>query len=73
VSTAPANLDAEKAVLGGILLDNHAYIESAESLAPEDFSIDSHRRIYRRMVSGTSLATWQLVKKLNPVPVKVES
>jgi replicative DNA helicase len=47
--TLPANLDAERAVLGGILLDNHAYIEAAKSLVPEDFSIDSHRRIYRRM------------------------
>ena len=33
--TLPANLDAERAVLGGILMDNNAYIESTESLGPK--------------------------------------
>ena len=48
-SILPANVDAEKSILGGILLDNKAYIEASEGLQSEDFSLDSHRRIYRRM------------------------
>ncbi|HKF48062.1 MAG TPA: replicative DNA helicase [Terracidiphilus sp.] len=45
----PANVDAEKTILGAILLDNAAHSEAAERLEPDDFSLDSHRRIYQRM------------------------
>ena len=45
----PANLDAEKTILGAILLDNAAHAEAAESVKPDDFSLDSHRRIFLRM------------------------
>ncbi|HVN94450.1 MAG TPA: replicative DNA helicase [Terracidiphilus sp.] len=45
----PANLDAEKTILGAILLDNSAHAEAAEKLQSEDFSLDSHRRIFLRM------------------------
>ena len=45
----PANIDAEKTILGAILLDNAAQAEAAERLEPDDFSLDSHRRIYLRM------------------------
>jgi replicative DNA helicase len=45
----PANLDAEKTILGAILLDNAAHAEAAESLKSDDFSLDSHRRIFLRM------------------------
>ena len=45
----PANIDAEKTILGAILLDNAAHAEAAEKLEPDDFSLDSHRRIYQRM------------------------
>ena len=48
--TLPANVEAERSILGAILLDNHAYHEAAEHLKAEDFSLDSHRRIYTRMV-----------------------
>jgi replicative DNA helicase len=50
VSTLPANVEAERSILGAILLDNLAYNQAAEHLKPEDFSLDSHRRIYSRMV-----------------------
>jgi replicative DNA helicase len=46
----PANVEAERSILGAILLDNFAYNQAAESLKPENFSLDSHRRIYLRMV-----------------------
>ena len=45
----PANVDAERTILGAILLDNTAHSEAAEKLTPDDFSLDSHRRIYMRM------------------------
>ena len=45
----PASVEAERSILGAILLDNHAYNEAAEKLRAEDFSLDSHRRIYGRM------------------------
>ena len=46
----PANIEAERSILGAILLDNLAYNQAAEHLKPEDFLLDSHRRIYSRMV-----------------------
>src|SRR5580692_7330347 len=46
----PANVEAERSILGAILLDNFSYNQAAEHLKPEDFSLDSHRRIYTRMV-----------------------
>ena len=48
--TLPANVEAERSILGAILLDNFAYNQAAEHLKPEDFSLDSHRRIFSRMV-----------------------
>lgn len=45
----PANIDAEKSILGAILLDNMNYSEAAEKLRADDFSLDSHRRIFGRM------------------------
>ena len=45
----PANIDAEKTILGAILLDNAAHAEAAEKLESDDFSLDSHRRIFLRM------------------------
>jgi replicative DNA helicase len=45
----PANVDAEKTILGAILLDNTAHAEAAEKLGSDDFSLDSHRRIFLRM------------------------
>jgi replicative DNA helicase len=46
----PANIEAERSILGAILLDNLAYNQAAEHLKPEDFLLDSHRRIYSRMI-----------------------
>jgi replicative DNA helicase len=48
-SGLPANVDAEKTILGAILLDNAAHAEAAEKLEADDFSLDSHRRIFQRM------------------------
>ena len=45
----PANVDAEKTILGAILLDNAAHAEAAEKLEAGDFSLESHSRIFLRM------------------------
>jgi len=45
----PANVDAEKTILGAILLDNAAHAEAAGVIKADDFSLDSHRRIFLRM------------------------
>lgn len=49
VKGLPSNVEAERSVLGAILLDNSAYNQAAAVLRPEDFSLDSHRRIFLRM------------------------
>lgn len=43
----PMNLEAEEAVLGGILLDPGAIEIVANLLSPEHFSFKSHQQIYR--------------------------
>jgi replicative DNA helicase len=46
----PASVDAERSILGAILLDNLTYNQAAELLRPDDFSLDSHRRIFAGMM-----------------------
>src|SRR5215471_21132542 len=50
IGRLPANVEAERSILGAILLDNHAYNDAAEHLKPDDFSLDAHRRLYARMM-----------------------
>src|SRR5438094_10587031 len=45
----PANLDAERFVLGSILLDDSYFIQVAGALQADDFSLEKHRRIFARM------------------------
>ena len=45
----PVSLEAERSILGGILLDNSLYDQAAEHLTADDFSLDGHRRIWSRM------------------------
>jgi replicative DNA helicase len=45
----PVSMEAERSILGAILLDNSLYDQAAEHLTPDDFSLDAHRRIYSRM------------------------
>jgi hypothetical protein len=46
ISSLPTNAEAERTILGAILLDNAAFNEAAQHLTSADFSLDSHRRIY---------------------------
>ncbi len=45
----PTNVDAERFVLGSILLDDALYVQAAGTLEADDFSLESHRRIFKRM------------------------
>jgi replicative DNA helicase len=49
IDSLPANIDAERTLLGACLLDNAAYSAASEKLKAEDFSLDSHQRIFMRM------------------------
>ncbi|HEV3200429.1 MAG TPA: replicative DNA helicase [Bryobacteraceae bacterium] len=43
------NVDAERFVLGSILLDDSFFVQAAGTLEAEDFSLEKHRRIFKRM------------------------
>ena len=46
----PQNLDAERSVLGAILIDNNALNVAIERLRAEDFLSDYNRRIFQQMM-----------------------
>jgi replicative DNA helicase len=48
--TLPHNLEAERSVLGAILLHNDAFNLAAEVIDSKDFFRDAHRRIFDKMV-----------------------
>ena len=48
--TLPHNLEAERSVLGAILLHNDAFNLAAEVIDSQDFYRDAHRRIFDKMV-----------------------
>ncbi|HWE23411.1 MAG TPA: replicative DNA helicase [Myxococcales bacterium] len=50
----PQNLDAERSVLGGVLLDNAALNDVLEVLKPEDFYRDAHRKVFEAMCALSS-------------------
>jgi len=47
----PNNLDAERSVLGAVILDNNALNTALETLRAEDFFLDQHRRVYTQMIA----------------------
>ena len=47
----PHNLEAEKSVLGAILIHNDAFNHAAELIDSRDFFRDAHRRIFDKMVA----------------------
>lgn len=46
----PSNHEAEKFVLGSVLLDDAIFPQVAGALVPEDFFIEKHRRLFQRML-----------------------
>jgi replicative DNA helicase len=49
--TLPHSLDAEKSVLGAVLISNDAFNHAAELIDSHDFFRDAHRRIFDKMVA----------------------
>jgi len=64
----PQNLDAERGVLGSILLDPNMCDEVALLLRPDDFYADAHRKLYAHMLAmhdaGKRIDTMLLVESL---------
>jgi replicative DNA helicase len=48
--TLPHNLEAERSVLGAILLHNEAFNAAVEVIEGHDFFRDAHRRIFEKMI-----------------------
>jgi replicative DNA helicase len=46
----PQNIEAEQMVLGAILIDNDSINKVVETLSPDDFYKDNHRRIFSMML-----------------------
>jgi replicative DNA helicase len=46
----PQNIEAEQAVLGGILIDKNAIFRVADTLTPADFYAPAHERIYEAVL-----------------------
>jgi replicative DNA helicase len=51
--TLPHNLEAEKCVLGAILINNQVFNQAAEVIDSDDFFREAHRRIWEKMVELT--------------------
>ena len=49
--TLPHNLEAERSVLGAILVHNDAFNLAVQVIEPGDFYRDAHRRIFERMIA----------------------
>jgi len=47
----PHSMEAERTVLGAILIENEGFHNAAEILTERDFYRDAHRRIFQRMAS----------------------
>ncbi len=45
----PASPDAERTILGAVLLDNTAWSEASTVIRPEDFALTAHQRVFARM------------------------
>ncbi|GAB4433190.1 MAG: replicative DNA helicase [bacterium] len=46
----PHNIEAEQSILGGILLDKDVINKVAEVIQPDDFYLDSHKKIYQAIL-----------------------
>lgn len=51
----PSNIEAEKFVLGSILLSDQVYPQVAGALDADDFTLEKHRRIFTRMTELNEL------------------
>ena len=63
----PNSSEAERAILGAILLDNGLISQAIEQLRPEDFYVPSHRRIFVAMI-----ALFERGAEINPILIGEE-
>jgi len=63
----PNSADAERAILGAVLLDNGLISQAIEQLKPEDFYVPSHRRIFVAMI-----ALFERGAEINPILIGEE-
>jgi replicative DNA helicase len=63
----PNSSEAERAILGGIILDNGLISQAIELLRPEDFYVPSHRRIFVSMI-----ALFEKNTEINPILIGEE-
>jgi replicative DNA helicase len=63
----PNSSEAERAILGGILLDNGLISQAIELLRPEDFYVASHRKIFTAMI-----ALFERGAEINPILIGEE-
>ena len=65
----PTSIEAERSVLGSILLDDSLFPQVAGRLQPADFAIEKHRRIFLRMDDlhrqGVAIEDLTLVEELS--------
>ncbi|HEX7999306.1 MAG TPA: replicative DNA helicase [Pyrinomonadaceae bacterium] len=63
----PNSADAERAILGAIILDNALISQAIELLKPEDFYIPSHRRVFLAMIG-----LFERGSEINPILIAEE-
>ncbi len=63
----PNSSESERAILGGIVLDNGLISQAIELLKPEDFYVPSHRRIFVAMT-----ALFERGAEINPILIGEE-
>ena len=59
--TLPNNMEAERSILGAILLDDKAVLTVFETLRSQDFYLESHRRVFEKMI--------QLMNNSHPIDI----
>ena len=63
----PHSAEAERAILGGIVIDNGLISQAIELLKPEDFYVPSNRRIFTAMI-----ALFEKGGEINPILIGEE-
>src|SRR4028119_1722242 len=63
----PSNTEAERAILGAILLDNSLVNQAIELLSPEDFYSPFHRQVFAGMI-----ALFERGAKIDPILIGEE-
>src|SRR5260370_3701876 len=63
----PNSSEAERAILGAVLLDNGLISQAIELLRPEDFYVPSHRKIFVAMIG-----LFERGSEINPILIVEE-